>query len=314
LLLVVIPEVAKGHMYIFEVRDTKTDKVLNPSLFGFTIPDNVPPSILRLAVYDRCISTYEQSPKFYPLKIVNGVYVTTPSIIINNTDKVSFGISAVDKYTGSSNPNGIYQTIVYENEKPVIGFQLDSISYDETRYLNAHIDYKLRSSGGPFVEHLSRLPGYTNSIYTTTNGDGVINIEDDSSHKITIEVKDANGNTSLLKFEIKRGAGIAEKIKKDSSAFYKQKIFHPGFINLFENNTISFYLPENALYDSIRFKYNELIPAYGYTIYQLHNTTVPVQCYFPIKIKATSPLPNKMVMHRFANGKDDYARAVYENG
>lgn len=305
---------SQGPHVHFEVRDTKTDKVLNPSLFGFAIPDNVPPNILRLAVYDRCLSTYEQSPKFYPLKIVNGVYVTAPGVIITNTDKVSFGISAVDKYTGSSNPNGIYQTIVYENEKPVIGFQLDSISYDETRYLNAHIDYKLRSSGGPFVEHLSRLPGYTNSIYTTTNGDGVINIEDDSSHKITIEVKDANGNTSLLKFEIKRGAGVAEKIKKDSAAFYKQKLFHPGFINLFENNTISFYLPENALYDSIRFKYNELAPAYGYTIYQLHNTTVPVQCYFPIKIKAASPLPNKMVMHRFANGKDDYAKAVYENG
>ncbi|WP_462253040.1 M23 family metallopeptidase [Ferruginibacter sp.] len=305
---------SQGPHVHFEIRDTKTDKVLNPSLFDLPIVDNVAPDILRLAVYDRCISTYEQSPKFYTLKKVNGVYVTSPALIITNTDKVSFGITAFDRYSASNNRNGIYEAVLYEDESPVIGFQLDSISYDETRYLNAHIDYKLKSSGGPYVQHLSRLAGYSNSIYKTVNGDGVIVIEDDSVHKIKIEVKDANGNTSFLKFDVKRGPGVAEKIKKETSPFLNQTFFHPGFINLFENNTISFYLPENALYDSIRFRYNEIIPQEGNTIYQLHNTSVPVQVYFPIKIKASSPLPDKMVMHRFANNKDDYAEAEFENG
>jgi murein DD-endopeptidase MepM/ murein hydrolase activator NlpD len=303
---------SQGPHLHFEIRDTKTDKVLNPSLFGIPINDNVAPDILRLAVYDRCISTYEQSPKFYQLKKVNGVYVTSPITI--NTDKVSFAISAFDRYNGSDNKNGIYEAILYENETPVTGFQLDSISYDETRYMNAHIDYKLRSSGGPFVQHLSKLRGYTSSVYNTINGDGVINIEDDSSHNIKIEVSDANGNTSLVKFAIKRGPAAAEKPAMDSSAFFKQKIFHPGYINLFENSTISFYIPENALYDSIRFRYNEIPQTNGYTIYQLHNVNVPVQTYFPIKIKAASFLPNKMVMRRFANSKNDYAKAEYENG
>ena len=303
---------SQGPHVHFEIRDTKTDKVLNPALFGMPLPDNVPPAILRLAMYDRYISTYEQSPKFYLIKKIHGVYVASP--IITGTNKISLGISAIDKYTGSNNPNGIYEAIVYDNEKPVTGFQIDSIGYDETRYLNAHIDYKLRSNGGPFVEHLSRLPGYTNSIYKTTNGDGIILLEDDSTHHIKITVKDANGNTSLLQFDIKRGAGVAEKIKRDDNTLFNQKEFVPGFINLFENNTISFYLPENALYDSIRFRYNEIPGNNAYTIYQLHNVTVPVHSYFPVKIKAASSLPDKMVMHRFANGKNDYAKAEYENG
>jgi murein DD-endopeptidase MepM/ murein hydrolase activator NlpD len=42
----------------FEIRETKTDKVLNPMLFGMPIPDNVPPTILRLYVYDRNINDY----------------------------------------------------------------------------------------------------------------------------------------------------------------------------------------------------------------------------------------------------------------
>jgi murein DD-endopeptidase MepM/ murein hydrolase activator NlpD len=305
---------SQGPHVHFEIRDTKTDKVLNPSLFGFPIPDNVPPKILRLAVYDRCISTYEQNPKLYSIKKVNGVYVTVPALININTDEVSFGISATDSYTGSSNPNGIYEAVIYDNEQPVTGFQLDSISYDETRYLNAHIDYKLRSSGGPFVQHLSKLPGYLNSIYKTTYGDGVIALEDDSSHKIKIAVKDADGNTSLLQFEIKRSPNVFSKPKRDSTNFFKPKMFHPGFINLFENSNISFYLPENALYDSIRFRYSETATATGFPIYQLHNASVPVQTYFPVKIKAASALPDKMVMHRFAGGKNDYTKATYENG
>ena len=99
---------SQGPHVHFEIRDTKTDKVLNPSLFGFPIADNVPPNILRLAVYDRCISTYEQSPKLYSIKKVNGAYVTSPALIISNTDKVSFAISAFDSYSGSTNRNGIY--------------------------------------------------------------------------------------------------------------------------------------------------------------------------------------------------------------
>ncbi len=91
---------SQGPHVHFEIRDTKTDKVLNPSLFNLPIADNAAPDILRLAVYDRCISTYEQSPKFYTLKKVNGVYITSPALIITNTDKVSFGISAFDRFFG----------------------------------------------------------------------------------------------------------------------------------------------------------------------------------------------------------------------
>lgn len=299
------------HMH-FEIRDTKTDKVLNPSLFDIPIPDNVPPVITRLAMYDRCISTYEQSPRFYPLKKINGIYSAGSAVIHTNTDEVSFAIAAYDTYTGSSNKNGIYEAVIYDNEVPQAGFQIDSISYDETRYLNAHIDYKLRSSGGPFVQHLSKLPGYNNSVYKTFNGDGIISLEDDSVHHIKVVVKDANGNTSLVQFAVQRQPGTV-KIKTAKNSFSSTE-FVPGFVNVFENSKISFYLPEQALYDSIRFRYSEVAAANGYPVFQLHNVTVPVQCYFPVKIKAASPFPGKMVMHRFAGSKNDYVKAEPENG
>ena len=301
---------SQGPHLHFEIRDTKTDKVFNPSLFDFPIQDTIAPDIFRLAVYNRNISTYEQIPKIYTLKKLAGIYVTSPSVLIANTDKVSFGISAFDRCTGSANRNGIYETVLYENDKPVFGFQLDAFTYNETRYLNAYIDYKYRSSGGSFIQHIAKLPGNNNPVYNTGNGDGVINISDDSVHKIKLEVKDANGNTSLVEFEIKKDPNYKEINKNSSVSFFQPDEFHPGFINVFENSTISFYLPENCLYDSMRFNYNEIIPKQGNTIYQLHNTSVPVHSYFPITIKASTSLPDKMVMHRFANGKDDYKKAM----
>ncbi|MDN3658283.1 M23 family metallopeptidase [Ferruginibacter paludis] len=298
----------------FEIRDTKTDKVLNPFLFGMGLPDNIPPDIFRVAMYDRCLSTYEQSPKFYNLKKENGIY-TIPAVIITNTDKVSFAIAATDRFSGSPHKYGIYEASLSNDERPVIGFQIDSISYDETRYVNAQIDYKLRSDGGPFVQHLSRLPGYPEGIYKQVSGDGVIDLTDDSTHAIKIEVKDAAGNSSILKFNIKRGTSVQPKTMSGIAAAPSQTAFRPGFVNIFENEKICAYLPEPCLYDSFRFTYKEIIPATGFPVYQVHNASVPLQTKFSLMIKNSNAVyPDKMVMHRFANGKNDYAKAVHNDG
>ncbi|MBK8522056.1 MAG: M23 family metallopeptidase [Chitinophagaceae bacterium] len=300
---------SQGPHLHFEIRDTKSDKVLNPLLFDFGIADTIAPDIIRLAVYNRNLSTYEQTPALIPLKKIKGIYSTTPALITVKTDKVSFGISATDRVTGSSNPNGIYEAVLYNDDRPITGFQIDNISYDETRDFNAHIDYKVRSRGGPYIQHLSRLPGYNNSIYKSIHEDGVINLSDDSIHTIKIEVKDVNGNVSYVSFSLRRDTNYVETAKTPLASQQQSNQFHPDFINVFENNHICFYLAEKKLYDSIRFQYSEIISKQGNTIYQLHNTSVPLHGYFPISIKAKTALPGKMVMHRFANGKHDYAKA-----
>jgi hypothetical protein len=294
----------------FEIRNTKTDKVLNPSLFNFPIPDNVPPRLLRLAVYDRCMSTYSQTPKLYALKIVNGKYVPTSPVIIANTGRVSFGISAVDSYTGSSNPNGIYEAIIYNDGVPVSGFQLDNISYDETRYVNAHIDHKLRAGGGPFVEHLSRLPGYPEGIYKDFESDGIINLEDDSAHQIKVEVKDAYGNLSVLQFVVKRGLINETKYKQD----YSEPKFTPGFVNIFERDDIQVILGENDLYDSINFVYSKkasATPQAASALHSVHTALVPVHGYYTIRLKPDRDLQSmsdKVVMQRTWGSKMDVVK------
>jgi len=303
---------SQGPHVHFEIRNTATDKVLNPLLFGFAIEDSVAPNILKLAVYDRRISTYEQNPKIYSLKKVNGEYTSSPPLLSVNTDKVSFAITAVDRVTGSSNPNGIFEAVLFDNEEAVVGFQVDNISYAETRDVNAHIDHKFRSSGGSFLQHVSKLPGYNESIYKMIKSDGVISLEKDSTHQIRIDVKDPNGNTSVLRFNIRSGV----EFNNGPSPIFNEKEFRPGFINVFENDALSFFLPENCLYDSIRFRYAELNSKSANPLHQVHTAIVPIHGYFTVRIKGNIPpaVKHKTVMLRYSGSRKDFKETVYNNG
>ena len=295
----------------FEIRDTKTDNVLNPLLFGLPITDNIAPDILRLAVYDRNISTYEQTPQLYLLKKINGVYATGPALLKFNTTKLSFGISSFDRYTGSTNRNGIFQAVLYDNDVPVTGFRLNSINYEDTRYLNAHIDYKLRAGGGLFIQHLSRLPGYPEMVYKTFSGNGVISIADDSIHRIKIQVMDAAGNTSLLQFNVQFDPAIPKKSSPAPGFPVIQKEFYPGIMNGYENNRIGFLLEEKCLYDSFRFQYSETVQNGANPIYHLHNNSVPLHKSFLVKIKSNIPafVKDKVLIQRSWNAKNSYVKA-----
>ncbi|MDQ2720354.1 MAG: M23 family metallopeptidase [Bacteroidota bacterium] len=303
----------------FEIRDTKTDKVLNPLLFGLPIPDNVPPTISRLAMYDRNKSTYNQSPKLFSLKKANGNYTTAQNIIYVNTAKLSFGISANDKVSGSNNPNGIYEAVIYLDGKPLSGFQLDNISYNETRYVNAHIDYKTRAAGGPYIEHLSRLPGYPQGVYKDINGDGVIELTDNNVHEIKIVVKDATKNSSVLTFKIKKDTILQKGLSQDSTSYFKPEEFHPGFVNIFENNSLQLYLSPEALYDSVLFTQSDKISSSPDSYSLVHfvlSGLIPVQDSFTIRIKMNKPilenLTDKILMKRTWKGKSEIMKAKNE--
>jgi len=279
----------------FEIRDTKTDKVLNALLFEMPIPDNVPPTIVRLALYDRNKSTYSQIPKLFSLKKTGGGYTSVNPVIIINTDKASFGISANDKVSGSANPNGIFQSILYFDQKAVVGFQIDSITYDETRYVNAHIDYKTKEAGGPYIEHLSRLPGYPQGVYKDFSGDGVISLTDSNIHSVKIVVSDTYGNTSILQFNIKKARGN-EANQGNNSSNFNQLEFRPGFTNIFENENVQLILDQQALYDSFAFVFSKEISnsANSFSdIYVLESGLVPVHDYFTLRIKADKTVPEK---------------------
>lgn len=301
----------------FEIRDTKTDKVLNPLLFNLPVADPIPPDIQHLYMYDRCISTYSQSAQHLPIRKIGNHYTTTQAVIPVHTDKVSFGITATDKQSGSNFSNGIYEAVIYLDGKALNGFQLDSIDYLESRYINAHIDYKKKAEGGPYVQHLSRLPGYPQGVHEDFVNDGVIELHDNNVHDIEIIVKDTRGNASKLAFKIKKELVKEKGNTAQNASFYDKVEFHPGFVNVFENEDLYLHLSPQALYDSLSFQYAQKASSQPNSYsdnFSVLSGLVPSHDFFTIKLRANKPLPDslqkKVLMKRTWKGSTEYVQAI----
>jgi murein DD-endopeptidase MepM/ murein hydrolase activator NlpD len=277
---------SQGPHVHFEVRETATDKCLNPLLWGFNIPDNVPPDIYKIAIYNRSRSVYEQTPIMVTaVKSATGSYkATVPKL---NFDKVLIALHATDRMTGAANNNGIFKTTLTESGKPIAGFRLDGISYDETRYLNAHIDYKTKMAGGSYIQFLTPLPGDMLAVYPFSKPGGYIELKDTASHAYRLEVIDPYGNTSQLQFSLQRSAAIAP-VKPEPN------VMRPEELNVYETDDMELYMPENVLYDSIYFKYSSMpggLPLTFSKIHTIHTPSVPLHTNITLRIKPDKTVP-----------------------
>ncbi|MEJ7736020.1 MAG: M23 family metallopeptidase [Chitinophagaceae bacterium] len=296
----------------FEIRSTDDDVNLNPMLFGLPVADNIKPAILRMSVYDRSRSTYEQIPRFIAVKKTAYGYTTMPYLITVPADKVSFAIGAFDTHTASTNPNGIYEASLYEDERFITGFQMDHISYDDTRYINAHIDYRTRAFGGSYLQHLSELPGYVNSIYYTGEGDGVINLSDGEVHSILILVKDANGNAAELRCSIQSGGTTVVTPEPVGLKCY------PRMLNAFESEDCEFYIWERGVYDTVIVGHTGTVssnPSVVSAVHTIGRTHIPVQDSFLIRVKPSRSLTpekrNRVVMQHFAGSGNEVQKVEW---
>jgi hypothetical protein len=276
----------------FEIRDTKTENVLNPILFKMPIADAVPPTLIRLAMYDRNRSTYEQAAQL--MSIAN----TRNRTVKVGSDKISFAIGAVDRFSGTNNPNGIYSARIYLDDKPVSEFVLNDISYNDTRYINAQLDYPLAMKG-IHVQHITPLPGENGVAYNTFGGDGIIRLKDEEPHSILIEVKDANGNTSRLPFTVQYDPSL-----RLSPVNRAEERLLPNNVNVFERPAFELYTSESTIYDTVSISYSELAGTGGAVSsrFRFLDQYIPVHDNVTVRIK-----PDQAV------GADERDRVVIKN-
>jgi murein DD-endopeptidase MepM/ murein hydrolase activator NlpD len=308
---------SQGPHLHFEIIDTKTEKRLNPLLFGFPLQDNIPPSILKLAMYDRSRSTHDQTPVFFTLKKTDSGYILPKNPVINTgLQKVSFAIQAVDRMNSSGSDDGIYSAMLSLDSIPQVKFVIDSISYDETRYMNAQIDYKMRYNGGGWLQHVARLPGDFGGVYKPLAGDGVVMLNDTLPHLITIDVKDAAGNASHLDFYIRHYDSLAT-----GSYYSNSPVFIPGQENVVRKPEFEAQLPVKCIYDTVPVLYaNTGYKGYNTVtgLYSIGNSAYPVQDPITIRLKQSSDISkeqrSKLVMIRTDRKATQIKKAEWDNG
>jgi len=307
---------SQGPHLHFEIRDTKTNKCLNPLLFGFPVNDNIAPVALKLAMYDRSKSVYDQGPQIFSLKKTGESYtLRNAAVIKTGSRKASFAIQAFDREFRTGNPNGIYYAKIYFDEKPLIEFRLDSIDYSESMYVNAQIDYKYRSEGGSYLQHLSVLPGDKGKVNRKINGDGTIFLDDSLIHTVLIEIKDAYRNTSLVNFNIQYDESLAKPKSEEKPA----EKFFPNNKNVLRRAGFELEIPAAGLYDTVDVQYFHAKSEKPFAVSSLHmvnDQSVPVHSNLSVRIKPDKEMPeilkNKLLMQR--NTKSSIRKAKWQDG
>jgi hypothetical protein len=305
---------SQGPHVHFEIRETASQNCLNPLLFGFPIADNVPPDLSRLAIYDRNQSTYEQAPAVYALVKKGAVYQTSGTIKVN-TDKIVLALQATDRMTGVPNPNGIFSVALFEGNRQLGGFVIDNVGYDETRYLNAHIDYRTKLSGGAYLQYIFPLDGDKLTIYRNKPPERFISLKDTAVHNFRVEVRDPYGNMSEARFAVQRSSRINLPLPKSG------QLMLPDQINIYETDQIQVVIPEKGIYDSIYFNHSvrAKTASTGYSaIHDVQTYQVPVHSMFTVRLKADNaipyPLRDRMLIRKITKTDTDVRKANWELG
>ena len=287
------------HLHM-EIRDAKTDKPLNGLLF-YNMPDSKAPLLKKLAVYDANRSIYDQVPKQFVCTKKGTSYVTATDTIIINSTNTAFGIVADDPMEGALGVLGVYEVNMYVDGNAYFGWQLDNIGYEETRYMNAQADFRVKKNGGPWIQLCYQQVGDQLNIYKKFNTqNGRVNIADGKAHAIKMIVKDVAGNASELKYWVRSNV---------SSTYVRNYVLKANQVNKYDDGNIAFTMPKEMLYDDVPFSGAVKPCANPYSqLYQVHFSDVPLHTYFDVKLKPKTTIPaslaGKVAVVRYPYGKD----------
>jgi hypothetical protein len=308
----------------FELRNTKTEHIINPLLFGFDITDPYPPVIDFIKIYPEneqsFVGSANDAIRLNLKKKGSREYRLAAKDTLSVWGNISVGAQAFDFNQNQSDRNGFYSMKMYEDDSVFFSMVCDSFAFDESRYVNASIDFPANYNFGNRIVKSKKLPGNNLSFFRSGAANGILSITDDKIHEVVITVADLAGNTVNLRFWLKplKPSGFIEL--PNISAADSTMGFKYNKINKFETRDLKVELPEGCLYDDLVFTYKKSpgTKTMFSDIHYLHNAEVPLQSKIRVSIKATKlpqHLRSKALLVRVdREGKRNPAGGSFENG
>ncbi|NNC94641.1 MAG: M23 family metallopeptidase [Chitinophagales bacterium] len=299
----------------FEIRDGRTQKPINPLLFGFDIKDNINPALGKLAVYNK--DDLNKPLSILPLVKNNDAYSISGGKYSSRAARIGLGITAFDQSDGSYNKNGVYRIKLYDNDRLLYHFEVEKFAFSETRYVLAHIDYREKKSNNHTLQRCYLLDGNLHSAYKFVREQGYIDLSDNEMHEICIEVDDALGNNSVVKFSaIHPKQEAIERSEENCSKYFPFDRY-----NTYHTSDFKIDIPSGALFKDLAFNYSKTeskAPDVYSDYHQVHQNVEASFKYFTIAIKTKNldpKLQNKALIVSSSNGSIlDDEDGTYQDG
>ncbi|MCW4467467.1 M23 family metallopeptidase [Flavobacterium sp. MFBS3-15] len=296
----------------FEYRDTKTEMIINPLLFGLDkkMKDTKAPAIQGLVAHplsDDAVVNESKKPFIVNLKLQkDGTYIADKIYAKGN---VGFSIAASDKSTGSTGHNGIFKVQTFFNGSPYFSYAFNTFAFDESRYINNFIDYPRYYSTGQRYQKLFIKTPYALSLLKSTPSNGQFSIVPDTIKNYRIEVADYHGNKTIVNGSIEYSDKPAQVADPRHITPYFVKA---GNDHNYTKDNVSVFIPANAFYEDFYMDFNVRD-----SILYLHNATVPIHTNVEITFDA-GHLPKDVLQKTFIAGfnekKISYNNSILKEG
>ncbi|CAM3756669.1 M23 family metallopeptidase [Flavobacterium gelidilacus] len=290
----------------FEIRDTKTEMVINPLLFGFDalVIDKYRPKVNSVMVYplnDTIAINNEYLTQTIPLSINDeGSYVTNK---ITSNGAIGFSLNVFDNMTNPYNKNGIYKVSTFVNGVPYFSYKFDTFSFDESKHINYFIDYFRFKNMGQRFQKMFIENEYPLSIVNQNKRDGILKVQPSASYTYKIIVEDFSKNTSIIEIPVVYKKAQSPLIISTST----DKKIKAKNDYIFEEEKWTINFGANTFYENFNMRLNSKED----TLF-LHEDEIPVKNSFNISfdISDLDETLKKKSFIAYLDGKDvDYIKS-----
>ena len=264
----------------YEIRDTKTEHIINPLLFGLKIKDSIAPRINKLIAYPIGEgSRINRSVKKQTLAIKKDSLNNYRTNRISASGSIGFGINVYDLLGKELNKNGVYSIEMMVNGKRHYYHDVETFSFAESKYINLLIDYPYFATYKNRIQKTFREKETKLSIYEDLVKDGFVDVKEGFSYKVEIIAKDFKGNRSSVKIPI---IGVkSESILLQEKDTTNYKILKNKFQKFTEGGvTVAF--PKNTFYKDIFIDFSV-----NGKLATIHKPTIPLNKSFTITFDST---------------------------
>ena len=278
----------------FEIR-TLTDIPLNPLVYKYNIADTIRPVARRLYVYKKNHGSLYK--KRLQIKRHNdSVYKTE----LKSNDTIFFGIETTDNQSYTYNINGTYRILLKEEEKDLIEFKFDSLSFNEKKMFLKHLDFEeLIRNNAKIILLNDEID--SNYKFVKENKSGKFYIKNSEIRNFTIKLSDFNNNNTYVKIKV-----FGDSIKKfqgSKNIQFEKEIKSNLSYNLTYNNANVKFMKNTFYKDvTIHFDFN------NDTLF-ITNPYIPINKSFTINF----PIKNKFTKGTYLARADKNDNSYYSS-
>ena len=226
----------------FEIRDTESQKPLNPLLFNLPINDSQRPQIQELFLFYPQKNNTLMHSEFVSLKKVNDSTYHTP--IINSSGKMGLGLRMFDRQDLSYSRNGIYKARVDINGKTIVRYEFDQLDYSDSEKLFVNVDYPTYKQKKNKIQKLFFQNHKPLTFMKSLTDEGLFNIEIGKSYQVRVVIEDFSGNASYIEMYIE---GTNKRIPNKK---LEGKLIEPRFDYILTFNDKEVFFPKKTFFEN----------------------------------------------------------------